>query len=434
MKIAYFSPVSPQKTGIADYSECELLPYLSRYLDIDIFIDTNVKPDNKFLLENFDIYPYTEYERMKGSYDIPLYHMGNNQLHDYIYRSLIKNPGITVFHDIYLHGYLWSVSIGQGNTDRYREEFGYCYGEKGIKIADRAIQTGIYPDFDYPLIRRILDNSLGIICHNEFSIQTALKEKQTITITKINQPMTVPEEIRGVENLNIEGIKKKLSIDGRNPVITSFGFISPHKRYHVLLKAFKRLLNDFPDAVLLLVGDDLMGINDLITKLRMNKSVITTGFVPSTAIINYLAITDYCVNLRYPTAGETSGSVLRLMAAKKPVIVSDVGWFSEIPDDCCLKVAVDSHEEDLLLAYMQVLASNPKMRQVIGENALRWIGSDHNPEKIAEEFHRYIASVVSGDEMAITRVSEALLDLGVDEYDDDLLRYVSASMCCPKKY
>lgn len=428
MKIAYFSPVSPQKTGIADYSEGELLPTLSRYLDIDVFIDTSVKPDNKFLLENFDIYPYTEYEKMKGSYDIPLYHMGNNEYHDYIYRSLIKNPGITVFHDIYLHGYLWSISIGRGNPDRYREEFRYCYGEEGLNIADRAIRTGTYPEFDYPLIRRILDNSLGIICHNEFSVQTALKEKQNIAITKINQPMTIPEEIRGVEVLNIEGIKKKLSIEGRSPVIASFGFIFPHKRYHVLLRAFKRLLNDFPDAVLLLVGDDLMGINDLIIKLRLNKSVITTGFVPFTEVIKYLAVADYCVNLRYPTAGETSASALRLMAAKKPVIVSDVGWFSEIPDDCCLKVPVDPYEEDLLLAYMQTLAANARIREVIGENAQRWVERDHSPERIAEEFYRYIKSVVDGDEIVMTRVSEALLHLGVDEQDDDLLRHISTTI------
>ncbi|KUG21236.1 mannosyltransferase a [hydrocarbon metagenome] len=428
MRIAYFSPVSPQKTGIADYSECELLPYLSRYLDIDIFVDSDVKPNNKFLLENFDVYPYTAYERMKKSYDIPLYHMGNNRFHDYIYRSLIRNPGITVFHDSYVHGFLWSVSVGQGDTDRYREEFEYCYGEKGVDIANRAIQTGVYPVFDYPLIRRILDHSLGVICHNEFSIRTALKEEPSANITKIPHPLTIPQEIRNLEDQNILTIKKSLSIEGKNPIIVSFGFIAPHKRYHVLLKSFKKLLIDFPNAVLLLVGKDLMGIDNLIGDLGLTRSVVKTDFVPFADIVKFLAVADFCVNLRHPTAGETSGSVLRIMAAKKPVIVSDVGWFSEIPDDCCLKVAVDSNEEDLLLAYMQTLAANARMREAIGENALRWVERDHNPEKIAREFYRYIKSVVGGDEITMTRVSEALLILGVDEQDDDLLRHVSASI------
>lgn len=428
MRIAYFSPVSPQKTGIADYSECELLPYLSRHLDIDLFIDTNVKPDNKFLLENFDIYPYIEYERMKGSYDISLYHMGNNQFHDYIYHSLIKDPGITVFHDVYLHGFLWSTSIGQGNTDRYREEFGYCYGEEGLNVANRAIRTGAYPEFDYPLIRRILDHSLGVICHNDFSIQVALKEKPDASITKIRHPLTIPQEIKDLDSQNAQKIKENLSIDIKGPIIVSFGFISSHKRYHVLLKSFKKLLIDFPDAVLLLVGKDLMGIDNQIASLGLAGSVIKTGFVPFTDIVKFLAIADFCVNLRHPTAGETSGSVLRIMAAKKPVIVSDVGWFSEIPDDCCLKVPVDSYEEDLLLAYMQALAANARMRETIGENALRWVEREHNPEKVADEFYRYIKSVVGGDEIVMTRVSEALLNLGLNEQDDDLLRHISTTI------
>jgi len=428
MKIAYFSPVSPQKTGVADYSECELLPHLSRYIDIDIFTDVRVKPENEFLLEHFDIYPYTEYDRMKGSYDIPLYHMGNNQFHEYIYRSLVKNPGITVFHDIYLHGFLWNISIGQNKPDYYREEFEYCYGERGAKVADLALQTGTYPEFVYPLIRRILDHSLGVICHSEFGVQTVLKEKRDISIRMINLPTTIPPEIREVESLNARTIKKALSIEAKSPIIVSFGFIAPHKRCHVLLKSFKRLLHDYPDAVLLLVGKDLMDVGNLIATLGLAQSVILTGFVPSADVIKFLAIADFCVNLRYPTAGETGASVLRIMAAKKSVIVSDVGWFSEIPDDCCLKVSVDSDEEDLLLAYMGALAANAGMCKVIGENARRWVECAHDPNVIAQEFYRYIKSVVDGDEIVMTQVSEALLNLDVDECDDDLLRYVSVAL------
>lgn len=100
MKIAYFTPVSPQRTGIADYSERETLPYLSRYADIDVFIDERIKPTNQDLISNFNIHPYTEYDEMKGKYDIALYNMGNSEYHKFIYESLLKYPGITVLHDI----------------------------------------------------------------------------------------------------------------------------------------------------------------------------------------------------------------------------------------------------------------------------------------------------------------------------------------------
>lgn len=117
MKVAYFSPVSPQKTGIADYSEKELLPYLSRYADIDVFIDEKTKPENPDLIRNFRIHKYTEYEKMKDKFDIAIYHMGNNEFHEYIYKSLLKHPGITVLHDVYLHGFLWSRSLSRGNRE-----------------------------------------------------------------------------------------------------------------------------------------------------------------------------------------------------------------------------------------------------------------------------------------------------------------------------
>ena len=59
-----------------------------------------------------------------------------------------------------------------------------------------------------------------------------------------------------------------------------------------------------------------------------------------------MAACDVLVNLRYPTMGETSGSVIRALSLGKPLVVSDVGWFRELPDDVVLKVPVDEYEVD----------------------------------------------------------------------------------------
>ena len=59
MKIGYFSPLSPVKSGISEYSEREVLPYLQNYFDIDLIIDNNYNPSNKFIKENFNA--ITEY-------------------------------------------------------------------------------------------------------------------------------------------------------------------------------------------------------------------------------------------------------------------------------------------------------------------------------------------------------------------------------------
>ena len=50
-----------------------------------------------------------------------------------------------------------------------------------------------------------------------------------------------------------------------------------------------------------------------------------------------MAACDVLVNLRSPTMGETSGSVIRALSLGKPMLVSDVGWFSELPDGVALQ-------------------------------------------------------------------------------------------------
>jgi glycosyltransferase involved in cell wall biosynthesis len=425
LKIAYFTPVSPQKSGITDYSEIDLLPYLSRYAEIDIFIDKGIKPTDTELLANFDIRDYTQYERIKDEFDIALYQMGNNEIHKFIYDSLLKYPGITVLHDIYLHGFLWSCSISRGDKERYLEEFEYCHGFKGREAAKIAVTTGIYPEYEYPLIKRIVDRSYGIVCHSEFGMDKTIECNQEAIASKINMPLRIPDEINFIDQINTEAVKKELGIDNKHPVITSFGFISAHKRYPILLSAFRRLLKNYPDSILLLIGKDLIGIDKQIRSLKLEKSAKMTGYAPFNKIVDYLAISDFCVNLRYPTAGETSSSVLRIMGAGKPVIVSNNGWFSEIPDSCCLKVDVDSYEEETLLIYMEALASDDKLLKTIGKNAQEYVTKEHDPDKIAKEYYKFMKSILNGNEYIVNSVSGRLAEFGVTEADEDIIKNIS---------
>ena len=55
----------------------------------------------------------------------------------------------------------------------------------------------------------------------------------------------------------------------------------------------------------------------------------------------YMAACDIVLNLRYPTVGESSGTLLRALGMGKAVVVTDVGSFREYPDEICLKAPVD---------------------------------------------------------------------------------------------
>jgi glycosyltransferase involved in cell wall biosynthesis len=81
---------------------------------------------------------------------------------------------------------------------------------------------------------------------------------------------------------------------------------------------------------------------------------------------------DVCINLRHATSGETSAMVQRVLACGRPVVVSDVGWFAELPDSCALKIPVGDAEPDALVAAITRLAEEPRWRVELGRAALRY--------------------------------------------------------------
>jgi glycosyltransferase involved in cell wall biosynthesis len=228
-------------------------------------------------------------------------------------------------------------------------------------------------------------------------------------------------------------------------VLASYGFITPAKRLEVTLRAFARLKKEHPDALYLLVGEvsphyDLAG---MLTP-ELSDGVVLVGRTELDDFLKYMVAADVAVNLRYPTAGETSGTLIRLLGLGKPVIVSNLGAFSEIPDGACAKVDLDETEEDLLFAYLQALAADEDLRRAMGENARRHV-SPHTPEASAQAYADVVRSVVAekpapfravpplappvaGDVLAdlAADVSAEAVDLGVGEGDDDLLRELAA--------
>ncbi len=156
---------------------------------------------------------------------------------------------------------------------------------------------------------------------------------------------------------------------------------------------------------------------------------------------------DVAVNLRHPTAGETSGTVIRLLGMGKPLVVNDTGSFAEIPDDACAKVDLDDTEEDLLLAYLRRLARDEPLRRRMGENAARHMAAHHSLAGSAQGYAGFLRETVASGirpfraappllayppedllSSVVRDVTAEMSDLGVEEGDGDLLREVAAAL------
>ena len=144
------------------------------------------------------------------------------------------------------------------------------------------------------------------------------------------------------------------------------------KRIPELLRAFADVRAGYPEAVLLLVGPTSPGF-DLDRRLQRlgldDDGLVREGWVDERRLWELMAGVDVSVNLRHPTMGETSGVAIRSLSLGKPLVVSDVGWFSELPDDAALKVPVDAHEVETLTAALELLVAREDVRAQMGRAA-----------------------------------------------------------------
>lgn len=111
----------------------------------------------------------------------------------------------------------------------------------------------------------------------------------------------------------------------------------------------------------------------------------------------YIAASDFCVNLRHPSAGETSGPLLRLMAMGKAVAVTNYAQFREYPDDCCIKIDLGDKEEETLFEQMYRMAKDSALREKYGEAARKYVAENHSPEQTARGYYEALKEVVGAD-------------------------------------
>ena len=383
MRVAYCSPLPPQPSGIADYS-AELLPHLAEHLDVDVYTGGGYHPDEavagRFTVRRLGELPAAGARR----YDAVLYQLGNDpRYHGGIYRALLARPGVVVLHEYVLHHMLRELTLARGDADGYMEALRYAAGRGGLAAGRRAVATGVPLDpWRYPLFEQAVDAAVGVIVHNETCRRRVLASRPAARLRVVPHHLSLdpgPGD-GGAEGAAVDpaAARAALGLPADALLVATFGFLTAPKRLGVALRAFARLLREVPTARFLLVGEagPGAGLDELLAD-GLDAGVEVVGRTSRADFLTYMRAVDIAVNLRFPTAGETSGTLIRLLGLGKPVIVSDHGAFAEIPDGCCAKVAPDESEEAHLAALLLRLAADPDLRRAMGDNARRHVAAHH---------------------------------------------------------
>src|SRR5206468_10875072 len=130
--------------------------------------------------------------------------------------------------------------------------------------------------------------------------------------------------------------------------------------------AFAAVRRRHPNAKRLLVGSASARFD---TSRLVGEGVARIDYVDERRLWSLMAACDACVSLRAPTMGETSGSAIRALSLGRPLVVSGIGWFSELPDDVALKVPVGAGEIPALAAALDMLAESDELQQTMSDAA-----------------------------------------------------------------
>jgi glycosyltransferase involved in cell wall biosynthesis len=390
MKVAYYSPMPPSRSGVADYSAL-LLPALRRHLEVEV-----ARP-GRF--------------RRAPSADLAVYHVGNDpEAHGWIVEALRRRPGVVCLHEIVLHHLVAGITLARGDAAGYLAAMERDHGLAGRLLAYGVLDNRIPPLWetrpqDFPLAGEVLRLADGLIVHSRYVEERARAVGYEGPIWRIPHPAWPAPSVGPVE---VAGA----------PLIGCFGHQNESKRLPELFAAFALVRDRHPDARLLVVGS----ASSRLASLDWPPDVIREEYVAEERLWSLMAACDVVVSLRSPTMGETSGTVVRALSLGRPLVVSDVGWFAELPDDVAIKVAPDVDERARLAAALERLATDDGARRAMGEAARNLATTEHDLDRVAERYVAALEEAVGGDavrDAVVREIADAAAEVGIAPDDPE---------------
>lgn len=390
MRVAFFSPLSPERSGISDYSE-EILPYLAAHAQIDL-VTRGYTPTTPEIRDRFAILTPDAFLKQKETYDCVLYQTGNHlEYHGYMARCMRQAPGIVVLHDYSLSYLMLGLSLERGDLSALERILEPTHGSEAQSLA-RKILLGRVDPYQLSLARPVIEMSTGVIVHNRYAYDKLKQEYPQQALQVVRHATPIREKLGDKAEL-----RRKYGLGKEDFLIASVSRLAYNKRFELAFAVLSDIVKLHPRVKLLLVGEGQLSAQAavMIEALNLDAHIHRTGFVSAEAYLDYIDMADAAIDLRYPTAGETSGGSLRLLQAAKPVVASAQGFFLELPPDCCLVIPVDPSERQAIVSALRSLIEDPSFRLRVGDAARSFALEHLSREEAAEGYISFMKQVLT---------------------------------------
>ena len=177
----------------------------------------------------------------------------------------------------------------------------------------------------------------------------------------------------------------------REPVILYAGVLIPRKGIHHLIRAFARVVQEFPEARLEIVGRDenpeyAEELRREVARLGLNGRVSFVGEVSQVELANKMR--RFCIFV-LPSLSEGLGRVVvEAMATGTPVVGSRVGGIPEMVQDGLTGFLVPPGDEEALAERLRWVLKHPQEAEAMGRRAREFARSFFSSEAYLAGYKR----------------------------------------------
>ena len=164
-RMAFFSPLPPDQSGIAKYS-AELLPALAEHYDIKCILP-EITDEHRTQNPTLSLHDVNWFREHSNEMDRILYQLGNSPFHTHMFDLMREYKGVSVLHDFFLHNeYRWRELVNN-EPGIFQKELLHSHGYKALKeyLANPVVR--------YPVSSFVFEEALGVIAHSNTNIHFA---------------------------------------------------------------------------------------------------------------------------------------------------------------------------------------------------------------------------------------------------------------------
>lgn len=403
MKVAWFTPFT-KKSAIGEYSKYAA-EELSKYLDVDILVfeTENLYETNLHVI----IYTQDNIKSIILDYDLCIYNMGNyHPFHASIFEVMKLRRGIIISHDLCLHDFFFGYySHFVSNINMYKYSINKLYGkENAEKIFQATANVKQWASLDhsiYHMSQLLFPYCEGFFVHSKYH---RFKLESLFAGPINNAWLPIPNKNESV--INERSNKMKFNL-------LTVGYVNPNKRIRSTIETIGKNKRLCENVHFICVGslennEYAKELSQVICDYKLESIVKLIGYVGNDKLLAYYNDADIIINLRYPALEGGSWSLAEQMQMGKIIIVSNTGVYSEIPDNCVIKIDPNNEIEDLTNSLLDII-DNPEKFKQYGSNAKKFAEEEFSPSLYAKKLYDFIQHIV------FLRPLNSLIDLIAQE-------------------